>query len=251
MGLVDVSSKYSDLLLTVGKQVINALFPNDFEYYFVALELVDSKQRTIEYLLFPVLPDSITETKSELTNIKKSAGGITSITTPSFVPRDIMMKGTFGRQFKFMLGAVDFTFAGIRFSTVGGVFTKEDMYSKSVLKNIPFSPQIKTGYGVIKLLEAIIDKATALDDSNKPMNLYLYNLTLGNNYLVEPRLLTFSQDKSTNNTFWNYDLTLTAIAPLSAVQANSKASLVRNFAFDLVDKEVNKLRTSIKITSVI
>ncbi len=247
MGLIDVSKKYSDLVLTVGKQVVNSLFPNDFEYYFVAFELVDSKLRTIEYLSFPVLPDSIVENKNELTNIKKSAGGITSLTTPTFVPREITLRGTFGRQFKFMLGATEFSFAGLRFSTVTGVFKKEDLKKHGVIKNIPFSPQIKTGYGVAKLLEAIIDKATALDDSNKPMSLYFYNLTLGNNYLVEPRSIAFSQDKTTNNMFWNYDLSLTAIAPLSGIQETSKSSLLRNFTFDTVDKEVNKLRSSIRI----
>src|SRR6478735_5107708 len=99
MALIDVQARYSDLLFTVGKQVINSLFPNDFEYYLIAFELVDSKLRTVDYLTFPILPDSITESKLELTNIKKSAGGITSITTPTFVPRDISIRGNFGRNF--------------------------------------------------------------------------------------------------------------------------------------------------------
>ncbi len=247
MALLDtIRERHIDLLHTVGKQALNILFPNDFEYYMIAFELVDSKGRTIDYLTFPILPDSFQEVKNERTTIKESAGGITSIGTSRFIPRDITIRGNFGRSFKFLINDVDFSFTGLRFSTMKGIYKKEDMNNNSLsLPKLPFSAKIKTGYGVLKILESIIDKANSVDSNNEPMLLYFYNPMLGNSYLVEPRNLTFDMDKS-SNMIWNYNLSMTAIGPVNALNPNG-FSMIRGFSFDFVQKEVLKLRNSIKV----
>ena len=61
----------------VGAQAVAAMYPNDFEWYMVALELTDSQDNTIDYIAFPITPDSITKTEPTRTNVKKSLSGIT------------------------------------------------------------------------------------------------------------------------------------------------------------------------------
>lgn len=55
---------------SIGVEAVSRLYPNDFEVYMVALELTDSQDNMIDYLVFPVLPDAITKTEPTRTNIK-------------------------------------------------------------------------------------------------------------------------------------------------------------------------------------
>ena len=71
MALNSIIERQRSLLTSIGRAGLNALFPNDFEFYMVALELVDSESRTIEYFSFPILPSNIREQSTPITNIKK------------------------------------------------------------------------------------------------------------------------------------------------------------------------------------
>ncbi len=211
MGLQDAKIKLQNLTGAVGKRVVNALYPNDIEIYIFALELTNSREQTKEYFVFPINPSSFSEQLNSLTNIKKTAGGISAQNNDSFVPSNISLNGNFGRQFKILLGSELISFSAIRFSSVAGNFgaqLKNSINSKSAI----FSTTIKTGYGCCKILETIIEKSKQLDEFGKPHSLYFYNLAFNHNYLVkvtEP--LTFSMSME-SNMIWNYNLKLMSIA---------------------------------------
>lgn len=214
---------------SIGSQTLASLYPNDFEWYMVALELADSSDNTIDYLTFPIMPDSITKTEPTRTNIKKSMAGVTVLSTPSFSPQEINIKGNFGRQFKILIDPKpSVNINSTNKSVKAGKYTLFDISKKSgSISGLAFSNfnlNVKTGYGVLKILQAIANKSVGLDDKGKPFRLYFYNMALGESYLVAipPSGVQFSQDLS-KNMVWNYNLTMIALAPLEAVSSkNSK-----------------------------
>ena len=161
MGAVnDALNRYRGFINDIGKRATNTLFPDDFEYYLVSLELVNSLGVTVDFLSFPIQPESIRETKTELTNIKNSARGITAIKTTKTIPKQIEIKGDFGKNFKFILGRELVNFTSIKISNTQN---KESLFSGTTdIKKSLFSRTIKTGYGTIKVLESIIDKSLAI-----------------------------------------------------------------------------------------
>lgn len=233
--------QYRQLLQDLGKAGLNALFPKDFEYYMMALELVDSDDRVVDYFVFPVMPDSITHSSTSITNVKKTAGGVSVLKNATFIPIDIQMKGSFGRRLRLLVGSQRISFTALRFSTKTGSFSKESATDDGVRFKVPiFNPGVKTGYGATKILEAICDKSQGLDSKHKPYRLYLYNPALGNNYLVEVKNLTLTQDKSSSNMLWQYQLSLTAIAPLDQLKRSPQKSLTKALGSDILQKSVNK-----------
>lgn len=237
---------------SIGRGALATLYPNDFDYYMVALELTDSNNNTIDYLTFPVMPDSIQKTEPTRTNIKKTLSGITVLSNPSFTPQEINLKGSFGRNFKILLNTKT-PVQGVAFSTNAG---KYDLYSISGAKTslsltiggIPFNVGIKNGYGVMKILKAMASKSVGLDKNGRPMKLIFYNMALGENYLVviPPSGVIFTQDLS-KNMIWNYNLTMIAVAPLEATleerKTNSKMSLISSAvsaAVNFTAKEIEK-----------
>lgn len=206
---------------SIGGQALASLYPNDFEWYMVALELADSDDNTIDYLTFPIMPDSISKTEPTRTNIKKSMAGVTVLSTPSYSPQEINIKGSFGRQFKILINPKpDVSINSSSKSVSAGKCHLFDITKKSIsgLAFSNFNLNVKTGYGVMKILQAMASKSVGLDDKGKPLRLYFYNMALGESYLVAipPSGVQFSQDLS-KNMIWNYNLTLIALAPLEAV----------------------------------
>jgi hypothetical protein len=84
MSIQSVSQQYTTLLTSLGKPTLSALYPNDFELYIVAFELVNSSKQVEDYFLFPVQPFSIAEQNKTIQNIKKTAGGVTVLSTQTF-----------------------------------------------------------------------------------------------------------------------------------------------------------------------
>lgn len=239
--------QYQELLAGLGRAGAHALFPNDFEYYLCALELVDSRDRVVDYLVFPVTPEQMSYNEPQLTNIKKTAGGITVLKTSTFNPVDITLSGTFGRQLRVLIGQQKLSFTALKFSTVSGIFSKEAASSKGLSIKVPsFKPGIKTGYGATKVLQAMCDKSTALDSENKPYRLFLYNSALNANHLVEVQNLTLNQDKNSSNMLWQYNLTLKAIATMEQLKKSPKGSLIKALAFDQLQKKTNLLVSKIR-----
>lgn len=247
-GKEQVREQINALRSSLGKAALHTLFPNDFEYYMIALELVDSKGYTIDYLSFPVNPRSLRQSDVQLTNIKQSLGGVTVIKSPTFVPKDIKISGDFGRNFKVLIQPFSkdtFKAFGGGMSVKDGVWKKTDNPSKNKLgalvKKIGLNAQIKTGYGATKLLQAICDKSGGVDLDGNPVRLYLYNMALGESYLVEVISADFEQSYPTSNMLWNYDLTLKAVAPITGTKKGSKKSQFAKMAFSALAKGATEL----------
>jgi len=67
--------EYFDLLNSIGKAGAHGLFPNDFELYMFALELVSIKGKPVDFLIFPVMPSNISESEPNIQSIKKNSRG--------------------------------------------------------------------------------------------------------------------------------------------------------------------------------
>lgn len=233
-----------DRLATVGgRALINGLYPNEFEYYAITLELTDSQDKVVDFLTFPVNPNEMEYDHQSVVNIKKNFGGVTALDTESFVPKRYSMSGTFGRKLRLLLSNVDNISA--EQSTAKGVFEKQR--NGLQIKTAILNSKIKTGYGTMKVLEAIIDKSSGLDQYNKPMRLFLYNPTLGHSFLVKSNGLKIHQDYTTSNMMWKYHLTLTTIAPLARINSEKKKTSLTSIAvMGVLQKGVNLLSNSIK-----
>ena len=247
------------LLLDIGRAGVHALFPNDFEYYLITLELVNSKDETVDYLAFPVNPDSMTYTNPQLTNVKKTLGGIVELDTSSFVPKRINFNGTFGRKFKVLLQplTLDVTRGPGKRKHVPSFDSGYGYYGPGGGGQIPgtgkiqiqtnfFNPKIKTGYGTTKLLEALLEKSKGLDEEGKPFRLYLYNPALGHNWMVTVKNFVFSQDYSTSNMLWRYNVDLEIIAPLAAIKPDLKTSLLEALGVNILQRGATRLLNDIK-----
>ena len=240
------NAKLTKFLTEIGKGGVNALWPNDFEYYAITMELTDSLGNTIDYLTFPVSPESMSYDKRSLVNIKKSMSGISSLDNETFNPRTIEMSGTFGRKFKLLLGASrPLSSQSAENSTATGQFTNSTRNSTDIKESV-FNTKLKTGYGTVKILEAMIEKSSALDRDNKPNRLYLYNPALGHNWLVKAPLLKLSQERTSSNMLWKYNLSLTAIAPLKRIRPELKTSLAEGTGITVLQRGLNSLVNGIK-----
>lgn len=226
-------SKYIKLLGDIGRAELNSLFPNDFEYYICSLELVDSQEKTIQFFIFPIMPDNLEEEKGYIQNIRKTFGGVSVLTTNTFTTNQIILKGNFGRKMKFLLGNE---------LTDSNAFAAVQEHSQ--VKE--FSSKIKTGFGCIKILERICDMSKQVDTYGNPYRLYFYNPALGNSYQVEVTAMSIPQGKDTNM-IWNYSLTLTCVAPLVGMlkQDDLKRSLSNTLSFSIIQKSITSFKDSL------
>lgn len=201
------------LLTTIGQAGLNALYPNEFELYVCALELTDPAGTTLKYFIFPVMPSNLDENQPEITNIKKTAAGVTILKTPTFIPVDISLSGTFGRKFKVLLGTnyVDFIQS---FQTSQGTLS-----ANSIASGVGqvFDERVKTGYGCLKILEEIVNEAKVVDQ-NGGRRLIFYNPAFGTSYVVQPMNFKISMSQDTNM-MHQYSLQMKGVAPLSAIQS--------------------------------
>lgn len=215
--------KFAGLKASVGKKAISALYPNDFELYITSFELVNSDKETEAYFIFPVQPFSINEQNKPIQNIKKTAGGMTVLSSQTFSPTNTTIQGNFGRKFKFLLGTNLINFSAFLLKP----FVTKPQFAQE------FDPSIKTGYGCIKVLESIINKSNSLDSKNKPYALYFYNLALGHNYLVKVTSFDFYQNQE-NNMIWHYNMSIKSLIPVEQISDKSQRSLAVSLASNQV-----------------
>lgn len=216
-----INRRVTQMAQSVGRSVLHQMYPKDFEYYMIALELVDGTGDTIDYFAFPVLPSAITKSENKRINIKKAFKSTLILTSTAYTPQDISIRGNFGRGFKILIGTKE-VLSGMAFnsSTKAGVFELTQLVNRSLISPTnQFSQFVKTGYGATKLLQSIIHKSDG-SDQNGPYRLYLYNFALGESYLVvaPSKALTLEQNDSNMNMIWNYTLNLTIVAPLELVK---------------------------------
>lgn len=230
--------EYGTILKDLGKTAAHYLYPNDFEVYICSLELVDSSDQTVDMFVFPVMPEQLAETNTPVMSINKTAGGITVLSTVSFTPTEISIKGNFGKKFKILVGRDLIEGSAVSFSTDGGA-SNLNYFGELNTNQKSFSNTIKTGYGALKILQSIVFKANMLDRNNNPFRLYFYNPALGNNYLVKATSLTQRQSKDTNM-IWNYELSLRSVAPITVRSlGNNQYSLVNMMSYDNISKYAN------------
>jgi hypothetical protein len=241
MSLQNAITNRATALVKLGKAALNVKYPDEFELYIVALELIDAEGKTLKYFIFPVNPVSIDETSGRLTNVRKTATGITTLSTSSFVPIDINLTGTFGRKFKVLLGEnyVDFIQS---FRTAEGNVTAGSLVHG--VKEI-FDERVKTGYGCLKILEDICNEADLIDEKG-PRRLIWYNLAFGSAYLVRPMnfRINMAQD---SNMLHNYYVSFKALAPMDALRESNlnedqrKTLTATNFVQKQTDRVLNGL----------
>lgn len=222
-----VVNEAMNLAKSVGLQVIATMMPHEFEWYMIALELATADNKTIDYLTFPIMPNSLSKVEQNRTSIKKSLNGVTVLQNSALPLGEIVLQGNFGRGFKNLVSINNDISAGaLAYSMKAG---KYDLYSLQEGSNnkIPkvrtFNTAVKTGYGVVKMLQAILSKSVGHDNQGRPFRLFFYNMAFGESYqvVVPPNGMRFYQDIS-NNMIWNYDLRLTVVAPLDAVVKDSR-----------------------------
>ena len=247
MSVVAVENQFKDLLANTGKAAMHALFPKDFSYYYLALELVDSQGNTVDYFGWPILPDSIRETHQEITTVKKTLGGTYVTNNSTFTPRQIAITGNFGRNFKLLLGQQTIELAGFGFSMINGKFSQiKPNYLEDTVPQ--FSSIAKTGYGCVKLLQGMKEKSKQVDSYGKPYALYLYNPILGDNYQVVFNNFTHFQDKDQLNMISAYAITLTAVAPLDAILGRGASTLntFKKLSLGNLQKSANAVASNLR-----
>lgn len=222
-----------------GKALANSIFPNEFEYYAVTLELVDSEDQTVDFLTFPVTPNAIDYSYNSIVNVKKNMGGVTAIDSSTFVPSKYNMSGSFGRNLKILVGR-DVTHQDSTQQGNFGIDTALQITS-SILNS-----KIKSGYGTIKVLEAIVKKSSQLDAYNRPHRLYLYNPALGHSFLVKVMSWRANQDYNSSNMVWQYDLQMITILPLESVSQENENSLASLTVMPFLQRGANHLFNTVK-----
>lgn len=233
----------NSLIRNLGRATAHYLFPNDIEFYFVAFELVDSEDRTVQYFSFPINPSSIIFQDSEVTKIQRTLGGITTIKSVTFDPKTYTLQGDFGRNWKVIVNGSPFTFSALNFD-----FRQIGFDLKNLKIGSPvLSVEAKSGYGCIKMLEQIIKNAKQLDENGNPYKLYFYNTSLNHQYLVEPQDFTFSQNVQ-KNMIWQYSLRLNSIARLEDISSKSKLVLANSLAIATINRQASGITRKLNST---
>lgn len=239
---MSVSSYVSDKLLKVvsqiGKAALSATFPDDFEFYLMAIELVDSNGVIEDYFVFPIMPSQINKVENNRTTVKKSSSGTTVLFSQSPTPNNLSIKGDFGKGFKIVVNPKNRT-SGYAVGYNFGRLTKN---------NPSFDATVKTGFGCIKVLQRIIVNSSKLDWTGNPRKLYVYNMALGESYLciVPNGGLTVSQNYD-KNMIWTYSLNLTILANLEELKSSTQpTSSIDLMKASIIQQGVTSILSGIK-----
>ena len=219
--------------------LMSTLYPIDFEAYQISFELCDSKGKTLDYFSFPIMPSELSIKEDIPVKVENTFGGVNSISSNVFVLKDISLNGNFGRQFKILVRnkfvvPLAHTVTQERDYGVGGQQRKE----------LEISNSLKSGYGCIKVLQSIINRAVEVDSYGECNKLYFYNMAYGESYLVKP--ITFRGYQNINNNgIWSYDLSLKAVCPLH-LDASKVGKKWKNVAGSVLQSGANSLTRGIK-----
>lgn len=219
--------------------LMSTLYPVDFEAYQIAFELCDSRGKTLDYFSFPIMPSELSIRENIPVKIENTFGGVNSISSNIFVPKDISLNGNFGRQFK-ILSRNKFV---VPF--VSKVIQERDYGVGGQQRNeLEISNMLKSGYGCIKVLQSIINRSVEIDSYGDCNKLYFYNMAYGESYLVKPTSFRGFQNISSNG-IWSYDLSLKAVCPLH-LDATKMGKKWKNVAGSLVQSGVGSLTRGIR-----
>lgn len=237
--------------IDAARAALHQAFPNDHEYYMMALELVSHDDHTIDYFVFPVNPSTYTQMEPSATNVQKTMAGVSVTGNSSFIPINISIQGNFGRKFKILVGKDSSTkdLAVAHFSTTTGMFDRAgfDPNLRGKFRKTIMNSRVKTGYGALKILESICNKSQG-DIDGKPNQLYMYNPAFNSNYLVKVINFKITQNQSSSNMIWGYDIQLTAVAPLEVIVGASalRKSLSGSMTRAVVQNSANKVLDAVR-----
>lgn len=231
MALEQTRQKFRELLKTIGKAGLNGAFPNDFEYYACSFELLDWKGDVVDLLIFPVLPSNYREIIKKSLTIKKSSSAVISLFNPSFIPSQITLSGNFGRMFRVLAGRNLINFKALLFNNNYG--------AKEFVQD--FNTSIKTGYGVAKTLQNILERSFQVDNEGRTYSLIFTNLAFNSSFVVEPINYEFFINEQKNR-IWEYNVSLQTIAPAFSIRKNNGTSNLKLLAFDNLQKSSNILK---------
>lgn len=228
-----LESMMGNLAQDAVKTVLSSMWPRDFELYMVSLELTNYRDEILDYMTFPVNPESISKTEPQLKNITRAYNSIVVNSSGMFVPQDISIKGNFGKKFKVLLRTSGFSGS---FSSLVSKSGRSNNVEESNRKE-ELSPFFKSGYGCLKVLQEICSRSSMKDD-DKSRRLYFHNFMLGESYLVE--VLSMQEDMSmSTNMMWGYDLKLKVISPINLSKGKRLAltatGLLQNTVTDVVN----------------
>jgi hypothetical protein len=216
----------------------------------MAFELVgtskNNAEKVINYFSFPVMPSQISQTEPQITNIKKNSGGITVVNTNTFIPKDISISGSFGRNFRLLIGNNVLNFSTFGFNTSGKGYTGKKTDIDFKVNQANFSTLFKTGYGSMKILQSICDLSVD-NDNGVPRKLYFHNPTFGESWLVKVKSLNFTQNQA-SNMIWNYSLSMTAISPAESVSRSSSNSLGKALGAGVIQNSAQTVATGLMST---
>lgn len=239
----EVTTRVTKTVADIGRVGLSALYPNDFEVYLMSLELVkinkDGVEETEDYFSFPVMPNNINQSEPQITNIKKTAGGISIISANTFIPKEVSIQGNFGRSFKILIKDEPITFKGLLVKPASlnikqGVKGISDNIKEGKL---PFDNTIKTGYGCIKILQSIADRSTSIENGH-PKRLFFHNPAFGESHLIKITNFTASQSMQTNM-IWNYNLSFKLISSIQNIRGVEDKSLKKSLRTGMVQNKVN------------
>ena len=218
MSFETVRNKAQTALIESGRAVMHSLSPNDFEYYAISFELVDSSFNSLRIFNMPVLPNAISINRTSPITTKKTALGYFSVFSDAFQAKTITLQGTFGRKFRLLV------------TSKKGEDGKKD-----------FDLKVKTGYGASKILESILDESQTDSESGDKKFLILYNLTFNQQLVVEVLSHQFNQSLE-NNAMWNYNIELKAVADVTRIKGNnSDKSLKSLLKTSVLNKTINNV----------
>lgn len=219
-----------------GKWLLTQSNPDEFDYYMIALELLKSDFSTSKYFVFPILPNSIEYNDTPLTKVSKTAGGVSVLKSQQFNIKNLNISGSFGKNFKVLLGD-DFSNLTSAFNS-----NSEDKFSKS-LNN--FSSAIKTGYGCTKVMESILKTSNQKDEFGGAHFLIFYNLAFNQKFLVEFNEQSYSQNLESNG-IWNYSVRFNAIGEVDDFINADNIKTTKQLATDnMLQKNANKVYSKV------
>ena len=198
------------------QSLLNTLFPNNFELYFVALELVNSLRVTTDRFVFPINPTSISAPEQNIANVQKTAGGIVSNYVTSTSPNQIVISGHFGRDFKVsVMNRANYN----EFKKIENIV---DAWQNT---KIFVSETILTGFGCYNALKRIFEKSRQLDESGKPYRTIFYNLVYSSANYVQLKTLDSSMTFDKNR-IHTYQLTMQKLGAIGT-QNTIKGAIIR------------------------
>lgn len=220
---------------TMGRAFLHQLAPDNFEYYNCSFELYDGDLNSVAYMEFVVMPNNIVETQTSMLQIIKTSNAVVSTFNPTFNMRDISIQGTFGRKIRVLLGMRETdddnngsTIRRIASGNFGVNFMGGDVL-------------VKTGYGLTKMMQKIIDRSLRLDGNGKPHFLVFRNYALNSQYVVEVLQRSFSQSVE-NNMMWYYNVEMRAVAPASElVGTENMGKFMKQVAAGAIANSINDI----------